>query len=187
VAVAAALAERAILVLRCDLPFRQARPHGPPRPHEAAADRAGLAQALRAVRALVGGAPVVGGGLSYGGRQASLLAAAEPDVLDGLLLLAYPLHPPGRPDDVRQGHFPDLRVPVVFVHGGRDPFGTVAEIEAARALIPAPAALLTVPGAGHDLGRRAGDLALIDRIVAAVLTAFPAWRTGPPPETPPLA
>jgi uncharacterized protein len=110
------------------------------------------------------------GGQSYGGRQASILAAGEADLVDGLLLLSYPLHPPGRPTELRTAHLPKLAVPTMFAHGSRDPFGTLEEVEAARLLIPARTALLAVQGAGHDLFRapkRAGGDA-----VAGIVTAF---------------
>jgi predicted alpha/beta-hydrolase family hydrolase len=92
------------------------------------------------------------GGHSYGGRQASLLAAEEPTLASALVLLAYPLHPPGRPGELRTAHFPRLRTPALFVHGTTDPFGSVAELRSALAGIPAPTALHLEPGVGHDLG-----------------------------------
>ena len=73
--------------------------------------------------------------------------------MDGLLLLAYPLHAPGRPDAPRAAHFSAIRVPALFVHGTRDPFGTLDELETARARLAGVSALLAVEGAGHDLGR----------------------------------
>ena len=137
-------------MLRCDLPYRQARPAGPPAPAGAARDRAGLRRALEALRPL---APrrLFLGGKSYGGRQASLLAAEDPGLATGLLLLSYPLHPPARPSQPRTDHFVQLRIPILFVHGSHDPFGAVPDLDAARTLIPARTALLVVPG-GHDLG-----------------------------------
>jgi len=164
VAAAAAFAEAGVAVLRCDLPFRQRRPSGPPSPSGAAADRAGLRHAVLALRAVVGGAVRLGG-QSYGGRQASILAADEPDIAAGLLLFSYPLHPPGKPDRLRTEHFPRLRVPSVFVQGTADPFGSIAELTGALAMIPAPVRLLPVDGAGHDLKRGRFDLAAV---VAAV-------------------
>ena len=91
------------------------------------------------------------GGQSYGGRQASMLLAEEP-AADGLLLLSYPLHRPGSPDQPRIQHLPQIKVPVMFVQGTHDSFGTIEEIEAARKLIPAKTLLVPVGGAGHDLG-----------------------------------
>ncbi len=160
VAAAHAVAEAGFFVLRCDLPFRQRRPKGPPSPSTAAADRAGLELAVEAMRALVPG-PIFLGGQSYGGRQATMLAADEPGVAAGLLLFSYPLHPPGKPDRRRTEHFPRLQVPAVFVQGTADPFGTVAEIKSVLSLIPAPTQLIVIDGAGHDLKRGRFDLALV--------------------------
>ena len=77
------------------------------------------------------------GGHSYGGRQASMLAASDPTLVDGLLLLSYPLHPPQKPAELRTKHFPSLQTPALFVHGVRDGFGAIAEMQSALALIPA--------------------------------------------------
>jgi len=156
-----------LAVQRYDLPYRQSRPKGPPRPPDAARDRAGLRQAAEAMRSLATGRLLLGG-QSYGGRQASILAASEPGLLDALLLLSYPLHPPGKPGDQRTAHFPELRTPALFVHGSVDPFGTLGEVEAARTLIPARTQLLPIDGAGHDLLRRRAP-AVAQTIVAAFL------------------
>ena len=147
---AEAFAGAGFTVLRCDLPFRQQRRFGPPRPAEAARDREGLKNAVAAMRKMVPGRVFLGG-QSYGGRQASMLLAEE-RVADGLLLLSYPLHPPGKPDRLRTEHLPQLHVPTLFVEGTRDPFGSIEQIESARKLIPAKTELLIVEGAGHDLG-----------------------------------
>jgi uncharacterized protein len=150
-AVAEAFTAARTAVLRCDLAFRQARSKGPPSPAGAARDRAGLRRAVELMRARYPGRVLLGGA-SYGGRQATLLAAEHPGVVDGLLLLAYPLHAPGRPDAPRAGHFPKIRTPVLFVHGTRDPFATIAELEAARTTLGGVSALIAVEDAGHDLG-----------------------------------
>jgi predicted alpha/beta-hydrolase family hydrolase len=147
-----------IAVLRCDLPFRQRRPKGPPSPAGAAEDREGLRRALAALRAAVKG-PVFLGGHSYGGRQASMLAAEAPGLAAALLLLSYPLHPPEKPAQLRTAHLPRLATRCVFVHGTRDAFGTIGELEAAMALIPAETRLIPIPGAGHDLRRGRFDWA----------------------------
>ena len=157
-ATAAAFAATGVTVLRCDLAFRQKRDSGPPHPAGAAADRAGLRAAVAYLRGIVAGTVFLGGH-SYGGRQASMLAAEAPDVAAGLLLLSYPLHPPAKPEQMRTAHFPALRTPAVFVHGESDPFGTVAELTVAIAAIPAPTRLISVAGAGHDLKRGRIDFA----------------------------
>jgi uncharacterized protein len=151
IALAEAFAGADFTVLRCDLPYRQARPYGPPRPGDAERDRAGLKNAVAAVRKMVSGRIFLGG-QSYGGRQATMLCAEEPELVDGLLLTSYPLHAPSRPDRPRIQHLPSLNLPALFVHGTRDPFGSIEEMQSALKLIPARTKLLPVTNAGHDLG-----------------------------------
>src|SRR5262245_23501296 len=151
-ALAAALADAGLAVLRVDLPFRQQRRKGPPSPSGAARDRDGLRRAVDEMRRIAPGRVGLGG-TSYGGPHASMLAADEPGRADALLLRSYPLHPPARPADLRTAHFPRLLAPALFAHGSLDPFGGIDEIEAARALIPAPTELVAIDGAGHGLGR----------------------------------
>jgi len=107
------------------------------------------------------------GGHSYGGRQGSMLAAEQPQLVAGLLLLSYPLHPPRKPAELRTAHFPQLKTPSLFVHGGRDPFGSHDEIKAALALIPAQTMLLEIEGAGHELLGKKTEENLPSRIVQA--------------------
>src|SRR5215470_19061910 len=160
------------IVLRCDLPFRQLRRFGPPRPNDAARDRLGLRNAVQATRKIGSGRTFLGG-QSYGGRQASMLLAEE-KIADGLLLLSYPLHAPGHPEKPRIEHLPKLQIPALFVHGTRDPFGTIDEIENARKLIPERTELVVVQGAGHDLGfkGKAKSQALPERVLAACKSLF---------------
>lgn len=158
VTAAEAFAEAGLCVLRCDLPFRQRRATGPPAPGDAARDREGLEAALTAMRRLAPGTPFLGGA-SYGGRQATMLAAEAPEAASGLLLFSYPLHPPGKPQQPRVAHFPRLLVAAVFVQGSRDPFGTLDELRAAIAAIPAPTRILPIDNAGHDLKRGRFDFA----------------------------
>jgi len=163
VALADTFAQLGMAVLRCDLPYRQIRSSGPPRPKDAARDREGLANALRAMTKEFAGETYLGGH-SYGGRQGSMLAGDHPELVAGLLLSSYPLHPPSQPARLRTEHLPRIKAPTLFVHGTKDPFGSIHEIEAARRLIAARTELLAVAGVGHDLGfgRRitqgAGDL-----------------------------
>ena len=116
-----------------------------------------MREAVAEMRKRVSG-PVILGGHSYGGRQATLLAAGEPAVADGLLLLSYPLHPPNKQDQLRTAHFPALRTPALFVHGTKDPFGTVEEMRAALELIPVKKELLVLSGLGHDLAQGRFDV-----------------------------
>ena len=169
-AVAGAFALAGFTVLRCDLPFRQARAVGPPSPAGAARDRAGLRRAVGALQSLVRGGVSLGGH-SYGGRQASMLLAEEPALAEALLLLSYPLHPPLRHDEWRSGHFSALGIPTLFVHGSRDPFGSLRELGEAMRLIPARTALVSVGGAGHDLARWSTPLAPIVEAFSGLLRA----------------
>jgi hypothetical protein len=151
VALANEFASAGFVALRCALPYRQTRPYGPPGPGAAARDREGLKNAVAAVRKIAT-RRVFLGGHSYGGRQSTMLCAEEPDLVEGLALLSYPLHPPRKPEQPRTQHFPNLRTPSLFVEGTRDPFGSIEEMQTALKLIPAKTQLLKVEGAGHDLG-----------------------------------
>jgi hypothetical protein len=161
VALGETFAGHGYVVLRCDLPFRQERRTGPPFPGNAERDRAGLRNAIAVLRKSVAGRIFLGGH-SYGGRQATMLCAAEPELVKaapdkselvvGLLSLSYPLHPPRKPEQLRIQHLPSLRTPSLFVQGTRDPFGSVEEITNALQLIPAKTELMKVEGVGHDLG-----------------------------------
>ena len=157
VAVATAFAESGVCVLRYDLPFRQHRPFGPPYPNSAGDDRKGLRDAVAQLRSLLPGRIFLGGH-SYGGRQASMLAAEDTQLVSALLLLSYPLHPPKKPNELRTTHFASLHTPALFVHGTNDPFGSVGELGCAVQLIPAPTALVSVDGAGHDLKKGRFDI-----------------------------
>lgn len=169
VALAQAFSEAGVAVLRCDLPFRQLRPHGPPR-GDAERDQQGLRRAVERIREQAAGRIFLGGH-SYGGRQASILAASEPGLADALLLLSYPLHPPKKPAQLRTAHFPSLRTAALFVHATRDGFGTLDEMTAALRLISARTQLLRVDSAGHEL-ITAGNRATLPYAIASALASF---------------
>jgi predicted alpha/beta-hydrolase family hydrolase len=171
VSVAAAFSRAGVCVLRCNLPFRQQRPGGPPRPGDAADDRQGLQAAAAALRREVRGRIYLGG-ISYGGRQATMLAAEHPSVADGLVLLSYPLHPPNAPAKKRTGHFPQLRVPALFIHGTRDEFGTPDEMQEAVKLIPTAAKLILMDGAGHGLAPGKASQAVLEKAAARIVEEF---------------
>jgi len=88
------------------------------------------------------------GGRSYGGRMCSM-AVAEGLPAAGLILLSYPLHPPGQPAKLRVEHLPEITVPVLAISGEKDPFGTPAEFEEHFAAITGPLTMVWVPG-NHD-------------------------------------
>jgi uncharacterized protein len=166
VEMADALATSGFTVLRCDLPFRQARPHGPPLPGGAKGDRDGLRRALAVLQSRVSGRVFLGGH-SYGGRQSTILVSEEQQAAEGLLLLSYPLHPPQKPAQLRTAHFPKVTKPAFFVHGTRDPFGSIAEMKDALELIPDRHTLMEVDGAGHELLPKKSATDLPSRIADA--------------------
>jgi predicted alpha/beta-hydrolase family hydrolase len=169
IAVDRALSSSGIRVIRVDLPFRERRPHGPPFRGEAEADRAGIRAHIMKCREQEKGRVFLGGH-SYGGRQATLLAAEEPQLADALLLLSYPLHPPRRSGELRTQHFPALHTPALFLHGTRDPFGTIEEIRAAVSLIAAPTGLIDFEGAGHDLRTKKSES--LDTVAGRIASEF---------------
>jgi predicted alpha/beta-hydrolase family hydrolase len=118
----------------------------------------------------VGTDRLVIGGRSMGGRMCSM-AVAEGLPVAALVLICYPLHPPGRPDRLRVEHLPLLGVPCLFVHGTRDPFATPEELSAWTATIPGPVTHVWVDGARHDL-------AGADATVAAAVASWCATLTG---------
>ncbi|HWF68508.1 MAG TPA: alpha/beta family hydrolase [Mycobacterium sp.] len=150
-------ARRGWLAVRYNLPYRRRRPKGPPS-GSAATDRAGIVEAIAVCRGLADG-PLIAGGHSYGGRQTSMVIAEGAQPVDVLTLFSYPVHPPGKPERARTEHLPGITVPTVFTHGTSDPFGTLDEVRAAAALIAAPAEIVEITGARHDLGSKTLDVA----------------------------
>ena len=104
------------------------------------------------------------GGRSMGGRMCSI-AVAEGLAAAGLVLVSYPLHPPGKPDKLRIDHLGAIKVPCLFVSGTRDAFGTPQELERATASILGPVTHVYVDGAttrcegGPRSGRRRREMA----------------------------
>ncbi|MGC1373850.1 MAG: alpha/beta family hydrolase [Candidatus Sulfotelmatobacter sp.] len=183
VALAETFSTAGFIVLRCDLPYRQHRPYGPPGPGDAKRDRAGLTNAVAAIKKMASGRAYLGG-QSYGGRQCSILAAGPAADLTteeqkplqpiaGLLLLSYPLHPPGKPEQLRTQHFSNLHTPTLIIQGTRDPFGSIAEIEQAIKQIPGKVKLAPVEAAGHDLGFK--GKAKREELPKAVLKEFQSF------------
>lgn len=171
VALAEVFAAAGFTVLRANLPYRQRKSFGPPGPGDAARDRAGLKNAIAKLRGMMSGRIFLGGH-SYGGRQSSMLCAEEPEIVDGLLLLSYPLHPPRKPEQQRTQHLPDLRTPTLLVSGTRDPFGSIEELKRAIKMIPGKTRLLAIEGGGHDLGFKAKAKEELPQRIFAEFTAF---------------
>ncbi len=162
--VAEAFSEAGFVVLRFDLPYRQKRPTGSPPFGSANKDQANIREAADFLRSQAIHRVFLSGH-SYGGRQASLLAAEDGGCADGLVLLSYPLRPPGK-TEMRVAHFPSLRMPTLFVHGTRDPFGKPEEVRSAMAELGGVSSLSIVDKAGHDL--RAGNFDVQVAVVEAL-------------------
>jgi uncharacterized protein len=152
-------ARRGWLAVRYNLPYRRRRPTGPPS-GSAAGDRAGIVEAITLCRGLADGA-LIAGGHSYGGRQTSMVIAANETQAEVLTLFSYPVHPPGKPERPRTEHLRDITVPTVFTHGTSDPFGTSAEVRDAAATIDAPTEVVEIAGARHDLRSKSLDVAAL--------------------------
>ena len=136
-------------VVRADFPYRREGRRAPDRAPKLIACVREEADLL-ASKAGVDPASLVLGGRSMGGRMCSM-AVAEGLPAAGLALISYPLHPPGRGDNLRAAHFPELAVPCLFVSGTRDPFGTPEELESHTAAIPGPVTHVWIEGGRHDL------------------------------------
>jgi predicted alpha/beta-hydrolase family hydrolase len=112
------------------------------------------------------------GGKSMGGRMATHLAAQHHPDVAGVVVLGYPLHPPGAPDKLRVTHLPDITVPVLIIQGERDVFGTPAALEPHVKTMHAPVTLHPVPGADHSLtvrSKRGAD------VFEDILTTVADW------------
>jgi predicted alpha/beta-hydrolase family hydrolase len=149
-------------VARVDFPYRREGRKAPDRAPKLIAcvreEAASLAES-----AGVEPASVVLGGRSMGGRMCSL-AVAEGLPAAGLVLISYPLHPPGKPDNLRTAHFPMLDVPCLFVSGERDAFGSRDEFDAHVGAIPGRVTQVWVPKSGHDL--KGKDTVIVDAVQA---------------------
>jgi predicted alpha/beta-hydrolase family hydrolase len=132
---------------RVDFPYRIAGKRAPDKAPVAVAHLVAEAEKL-AAESGTDPAGLVLGGRSYGGRMCSM-AVAEGLPAAGLVLLSYPLHPPGKPENLRIEHFPQISVPVLFVSGEKDPFGKPDEFAEHVAAIPGPVTQVWV-GGGHD-------------------------------------
>jgi predicted alpha/beta-hydrolase family hydrolase len=140
-----ALSGAGAVVVRMDFPYRRAGRKAPDRAPvllDAVCSEA-VALAARCDRLVLGGR-------SMGGRMCSM-AVADGLAAAGLLLVSYPLHPPGRPDKLRTEHFPGLDVPCLFISGTGDAFGSPAEMEAATRAIPGPVTHEWIEGKDHAL------------------------------------
>ena len=148
-----ALSREGVSVLRFNFPYLEAGRRTPDSPANAiAAFRSAFDEAGRRS----GGRRVVGGGKSYGGRIASMAAAAGVPAA-ALVFLGYPLHPPGKPDQVRDAHLYDLAIPMLFLHGTKDPFAQPEILEDVLRKLGDRATDVPYEGAGHSFERSRQD------------------------------
>jgi predicted alpha/beta-hydrolase family hydrolase len=153
-------------VVRMDFPYRKAGRRAPDRTPVLLAAVREEADAL-AASARVRPNRIVLGGRSMGGRIASM-AVADGLPAGGLLLISYPLHPPGRPDRLRVDHLDRLTVPCLFISGTRDAFGTPDELERATALVPGRVTHEWIEGGTHEL--KGADAAIVAAVTAWLRT-----------------
>jgi uncharacterized protein len=161
VALDEAVSALGVTVERMDFPYTQAGRRAPDRPPV-------LLDAVRAGAGRLAVDDLYLGGRSMGGRICSM-AVADGLEARGLVLVSYPLHPPGKPDKLRTEHFGRLEVPCLFVSGTKDAFGRPDELEAATAAIPGDVTHVWIDGGDHGLRRK-------DAVVAEAVTAWLAPR-----------
>lgn len=142
--VASVLASRGIAVLRFNFPYREAGRRSPGSQRQSEACYRAVGAAAREE-----GVPLYCGGKSYGGRMATHVAA-DGFELDGLVLISYPLHPPGKPENVRDAHLSKIAAPMLFVQGSRDPFATPELLERTVASLR-NATFVGIEGGDHSL------------------------------------
>lgn len=172
-----ALNELGVATLRFNFPYREAGRKFPDRPPAAIA---AWREAMVEAAARSGGEPLWAGGKSFGGRMASM-AVAEGMPAAGLVYLGYPLHPPGKPEKIRDEHLYGLTLPMLFLQGTRDPFATPELLEAVVARIGPSATLQWCAGGGHTFevkGTKAGPeevgAALAGPVAAFIASHVPA-------------
>jgi uncharacterized protein len=129
------------------------------------------------VRAELGPGKLIIGGRSMGGRAASMLAAEGFDA-DGLLLLAYPLHPAGAPEKLRVDHLPQIRMPVLFFSGTRDALCTPPLMERAVATMTAPVEMHWVDGADHSFHVLKSSGRTDGQVMGEIAEASSRWVGG---------
>jgi uncharacterized protein len=165
------LAARAVDVVTFDFPYMRI---GRKVPDKAPALEAEFQRVIAHIRDhdLFPGHRLFIGGKSMGGRMATHLAAAGLPGLAGVIALGYPLHPPGKPDQLRMAHLPHIKIPMLIVQGERDTFGTPGELKPVLDTMQAPATLHTVEGGDHSLAVRGRPR---EDVMNAWLDVVAAW------------
>ncbi len=186
VSFAAGLAARGLDVITFNFLYTEQGRRAPDRGPRLEACYRAVVETARASRPEVAARPLLVGGKSMGGRIASQIAAApEGDAAEtdsalnvtGLVLLGYPLHPPGRPDRTRDAHLPRVGVPMLVVQGSRDSFGTPDELRPVLAPLTATR-LYVVEGGDHSLTIRRKSAPPREQIYATVMDEIVRWVRG---------
>jgi uncharacterized protein len=171
----AGLASRGLDVLTFNFLYTEQRRRVPDRAEKLEACYRAAIGSARDERALSRNRMFIGG-KSMGGRIASQVAAGE-DIgpLSGLIFLGYPLHPPGKPDQLRAVHLAKIRAPMLFVQGARDPFGTPEELRPVLVHLPARVTLHIVENADHSLAPPKKGGRSVDEVYAEIQNVIAAW------------
>ena len=181
VVLAEALRDAGIPSLRFNFPYRAAGRKAPDRqPVLQACLRDAAADLAR--RTKLAPERIIVGGRSMGGRTASMCVADADDPLPalGLLLLAYPLHPPGKPEQLRIEHLPAVTVPTLFISGTRDAFGTEAELQRAAKRVAGPVQMHFLDTADHGYKPLKSSGLTVDDVLADVAATAVGWAQGLP-------
>lgn len=173
VSTARGLAERGIDVVTFDFPYMAERRRAPDR---APVLEESFRAAIEAARGWSRAGRLFIGGKSMGGRIATHLGAQGVEGLHGIVVLGYPLHPPGKPEQLRVAHLPDITAPVLIVQGERDAFGTPAELAPHIDAMQAAVTLHVVTGGDHSLKVRARK---DDEVYDEVLGVAASWMHDP--------
>ena len=174
---ASGLASRGLDVLTFNFLYVEARRRVPDRTDKLEACYRAVLAVARSHKPIAGNAVFIGG-KSMGGRIASHVAAAEDAaarLIQGLIFLGYPLHPPGKPDQLRAAHLTNIRVPMLFIQGSRDVFGTPAELRPILDRLATPVTLHVVENGDHSLSPPKGSAVSADEIYDQVQDTIVQW------------
>jgi predicted alpha/beta-hydrolase family hydrolase len=167
VAVARALSARGLDVVTFNFLYTEARRRVPDKNDVLEATWRAAVDAARARDDVAHGRLFIGG-KSMGGRIATQVAASGAVDVRGLLLLGYPLHPPGKPEKLRTAHLPRVRAPMLFVQGSRDPFGSPEELAPVVAGLAPGTRLYVIEGGDHSLAPPKSSGETLDAVIARV-------------------
>jgi predicted alpha/beta-hydrolase family hydrolase len=174
--VAAGLAERGIASFRYQFPYME---HGAKRPDPPALCHATVRAALAEAARLAPGLALVAGGRSFGGRMTSQAQAASPlPGVRGLIFLAFPLHPAGRPGSERAEHLFDVRIPMLFLQGTRDALADLAHLRPLCEELGERATLELIEGADHSFHVPASSGRNDAEVRADMLDRLAAWAAA---------